>query len=137
MKVTREYYRHGGALTVIGFVKVNPLERWSVRRMMRAGRHNLRPSYNWPGLRRHGATFILAPKDAPNKDLGPKPGAAAWLVRTTDGRYNEVEIWSISAAATLLGMNHLIVGTAVAATGIVASIYLRKRKVKHEQITKL
>lgn len=103
MKITREHYRAGpGHLVVNGFVKANVLERIFLRRLMRAGRHNLRPSYNWPGLRRHGASFVLAAKGSPNKDMGRKPGYPLHIEQALKRKHSGFELWCVGLGMGVL-----------------------------------
>ena len=120
MKIVREHYRTGhGRIVVNAYIKANILERRALTRLMRTKRHNLRPSHNWPGLKRHGASFVMAAKGKPNPDNGPKPGYSVMLEKALKADHSAIELWGVSLGMGLsaycwwVGLGLLALGVAV------------------------
>lgn len=130
MKITREHYRAGpGRIVVNAFIKANPLERIALRRHMLAKRHNLRPSHNWPGLRRHGASFVMAAKGSPNEDRGPKPGYSLWVERLIKEKHSAFELWGLGFGMGI--MSHVWwVGMTLCVVGVALPRLLERRRHK-------
>lgn len=76
MRVFRQYLVTGaaGKPVIFAYIRANWFERRVIRAMMRARRHNLRPSHNWPGPMAFKASFVMRRKGVPNPDMGAKPG---------------------------------------------------------------
>lgn len=100
MKVIRQPIRiHGNKVIRVAYVKANWFERRVLRRMMRDGRHNLRPAHNWAGPRSLGASFILRPKGRPNPDPGPDVRPSRWYTLITRKHFNWMDMTAMTVAA--------------------------------------
>lgn len=129
MKIIREHFGAGPGFTVNAYVVANPLERIALRRHMRNKRHNLRPSHNWPGLRRHGASFILAAKGSPNVDRGPKPGYPVWLEKALKQQHSAIELWLVGLGGVMV--QHVwYVGLALGVAGVAIPRLLERQRYK-------
>lgn len=130
MKVIRQPIRlHGNKVVHVAYVKANWLERRVLRRMMREGRHNLRPAHNWAGPRSLGASFILRAKGRPNPDPGPDVRPPRWLAFITRKHFNWLDMVAISVAA-VTWREHPIV-TAVGMVGVAGlSVFLTVREAR-------
>lgn len=127
MKIIREHVRLQSGVVTFAYVKANWFERRALDRMMRDGRHNLRPAHNYTGPRKVGASYIIKPKGRPNPDpgrmLGPS-SLATWLLKK---EFNNLDGIGISIATAAAWYELYVAAGVTMGVFIAASIYLQDR----------
>lgn len=103
--IQRMCAQSGKPMPRFAYVKANWLERIALRRMMKTGRHNLRPAHNWPGPAEVGASFILKPKGRRNVDPGRSPLPSKFM------RVITTPMFTIVDTLPLVGLSMLYVAT--------------------------
>lgn len=134
MKITRELYPTADGFTAMAFIKANPWERLLLRWAHKHTRHNLRPSRNWPGLRRHGASWVMVRKGGWNPDTGRRPGLPIWLNSLVDHRFNVIDLWGVAFAMLMpnwwVGLLFIVAGTGL-------SQFLQRWRMKNDATYRL
>lgn len=131
MKVFRQRIAIPSGHLIYAYVRANPLERLILDRMMRSGRHNLRPAHNWAGPRKYRASYILKPKGRPNPDMGPDLKQISHVRRffTLDA-FTWFDMVSLMIPSALYAEGFkipaLILGTILAGTSLYIKHQLRK-----------
>jgi hypothetical protein len=129
MRITRELYPTATGVNAMAFIKANPWERLFLRWAHKHSRHNLRPSRNWPGLRRHGASWVMVRKGGWNPDTGRKPGLPLWVNSLVDAKFNVIDLWAVSFAML---MPNWWSGALFALIFAGLSQYLQRWRIKHD-----
>lgn len=103
--IQRVTAQSGKPMPRFAYIKANRLERITLHRMMKAGRHNLRPARNWPGPAEVGASFILKPKGRRNVDPGRSPLPSKFMRLITTPMFTIIDM------LPLVGLSMLYVAT--------------------------
>lgn len=130
MKITRVRYPSAAGRQSMAFLAVRFWEWPGLYLAAKTGRHNLRCSRNWPGLRLHGARFVLRAKGRPNVDAGRRPGPSLLEQKLMERRLTELEV------VLLLGVTSALQLQAwgwAAGVGLVGGLLARQLRVRERQ----
>lgn len=130
MKITRVRYPSATGRQSMAFVAVRFWEWPALYLAAKTGRHNLRRSRNWPGLRLHDARFVLRAKGRPNVDAGRRPGPSLFERKLMERRLTEFEV------ALLLGLTSALQLQAwgwAAGVGLAGGLLARQLRLRERQ----